>query len=96
MVGDSMSFETISDVELEQPCCLCCCSCICPCLCNDLGDIIVYGEDISSGGKKSWRLKKIADSEAMHTKLTKLAQSQNENFRQNAKNLGKAVHNLKK
>ena len=97
---DSMAMDNISDVRRVQTCCFACLGCFpcCKCCFPDIGDIILYGTDESQQAKHaaaSWRLKHVANSKSVHTKITKHLQQLHETWRKQGRNLGQKLQEVK-
>jgi len=89
---DSMLFDNIWDVRRDKNCCCSCWNC-CPCL-DDVGDILLYGQDgvekgINDDG--AYRLKRIFRSKEVFDELAELVQTKHAGFRLNQRNVGKGV-----
>merc|ERR550517_2163725 len=69
---DSLLFDNIWDVTRDKSCCCSCWNC-CPCL-DDVGDILLYGQDGVQQGAGSYRLKRIFPSKEIFDKLADLIQ----------------------
>jgi len=93
-ITDSIAMEAISDVAREQTLCCCLCSCCCKCCISDFGDIILYGNDESIAGG-NLLLKNVANSDQVMTRVTKHLQEIHKGFRQNGKNLGQKLNQIK-
>lgn len=93
-VTDSVAMEAISDVSREQDLCCCMASCCCGCCINDFADLILYANDetVASGQVK---LKNVANSDQVMTEVTKHLQEIHKGFRQNGKNLGQKLNQIK-
>lgn len=93
-ITDSIAMEALSDVSREQDLCCCCASCLCSCCINDFGTVILHGSDDTIDGG-AVRLKNVANSDDVMTKVTKHLQDIHKDFRKNGKNLGQKLNQIK-
>jgi len=92
---DTLLFDNIWDVRRNKSCCCSCWGCCCPCL-DDVGDILLFGQDgLQSTEGGAYVLKRVFRSKEIFDTLAELIQEKHAGFRLNQRNVGKGVQSQK-
>jgi len=91
---DSMSMESIFDIERRQSLFCCLASCCCPCCIEDFGSIHLFGRDKEN--ENGIELKHVAHSKKVTETVSKLLEEIHKDFRLQGRNLGEKLQEVKK